>query len=80
MINRIKRSREIKKSEASDFLFVHSLNQFVMDRKEGSFSRMKFGVCRLESIKHGISRQVVGNLIIDSKDKIGKIGLRLVGS
>jgi len=66
IINRIESSREIRKSEASDLLFVHSLNQFVVDRKDGGFSRMKFGVCRLESIIYGIRRQMVGNLIFDS--------------
>ena len=59
MINGVKSSRQVKKSETSNLLKTHSLNEVVMNRQKSSLSRMTFDVSRLERIEQTVIRQVI---------------------
>ena len=48
MINGIKCSREIKKTEARNLLLAIGTDELVMNGKKSSFSRMEFGIGRLK--------------------------------
>ena len=60
MIYSIKSSRHVKKSETSDLLSTHSLDDVVINRKKSSFSTMMFDVSRLERIEQVVAGHILG--------------------
>ena len=54
MVDGIKGRRKIEKTKTSNLLIVDGIDEFVMERKESSFSGVVFGISRLEWVMQRI--------------------------
>jgi hypothetical protein len=51
VVNGVECSREIQEGETGDMLTSSGTDEMVVKSQEGGFSRVEFGICRLENIE-----------------------------
>ena len=65
MVNGVKGSRKIKKTEASDLLLTHGSDNVVVYSKLSGFSRVEFGVSRLERVHEVVFIEMVSKSVFN---------------